>query len=139
MPSVIYHSALRDLFTGAIDADTDSFRAMLVTSAYAPDKDAHDRRNDVEGAEVEGPGYVAGGAEAALSVAIDAANDRVEITLGAVSWPSATITARGLVYYKSRGGGAAADELVAFIDFGTDVASTNGTFAVTASTLRIQN
>ena len=79
MPSVIYHSALRDLFTGAIDADTDTFRAMLVTSAYTPNKDTHHKRNDVTG-EVTGDGYTAGGAVATVSVSVDAANDRIEIT-----------------------------------------------------------
>lgn len=138
MPSMIYHTALRDLFTGAIDADTDTFRAMLVTSSYTPNKDTHDRRNDVTN-EVVGTGYTAGGAVAAVSVSIDTAADRVEISLGGVSWPASTITARGLVYYKARGGAASADELVAFIDFGSDVESESGAFAVTTSTLRIQN
>lgn len=138
MPSMIYHTALRDLFTGAIDADTDTFRAMLVTSSYTPNKDTHDRRNDVTN-EVVGTGYTAGGAVAAVSVSIDTAADWVEISLGGVSWPASTITARGLVYYKARGGAASADELVAFIDFGSDVESESGAFAVTTSTLRIQN
>lgn len=138
MPSVIYHSALRDLVTGAIDADTDTFRAMLVTSSYTPDKDAHDRRNDVTN-EVSGTGYTAGGAVATLSVSIDTANDRVEIALGGVSWPTSTLTARGLAYYKARGGASSADELVAYIDFGANVVSEAGTFAVTGSTLRFQN
>ena len=78
MPSVIYHSAIRDLFTGAIDADTDTFRAMLVTSAYTPNKDTHDRRNDVTGGAPATAN--AGGAVAAVSVSVDAANDRIEIT-----------------------------------------------------------
>ncbi len=138
MPSMIYHSALRDLVTGAIDADSDTFRAMLVTASYTPDKDAHDRRNDVTN-EVTGTGYTAGGAVAALSVSIDTTNDRVEIALGAVSWPSSSLTARGLVYYKARGGASSADELLAYIDFGSNVVSDAGTFSVTASTLRLQN
>ena len=71
--------------------------------------------------------------------AVAGANDRIEISLGGASWEASTITARGLVYYKSRGGAPSADELVAYIDFGEDVVSQNGTFAVTASTLRIQN
>ena len=138
MPSMIYHSALRDLVTGAIDADSDTFRAMLVTASYTPDKDAHDQRNDVTN-EVTGTGYTAGGAVAALSVSIDTTNDRVEIALGAVSWPSSSLTARGLVYYKARGGASSADELLAYIDFGSNVVSDAGTFSVTASTLRLQN
>jgi hypothetical protein len=66
-------------------------------------------------------------------------NDRVNISLGAISIPSATITAHAAVYYKHRGGASSADELVAYIDFGGDIVSTNGTFALSASTLRKQN
>lgn len=139
MASLIFNNALFNWAKGQIDFDTDTFKCMLVTSAYAPDKDTHDFRDDVTN-EVTGTGYTAGGTAATVTVnAIDTANDRVEITLGAVSWPASTITARGAVYYKSRGGLASADEIVAYIDFGGDVSSTSGTFALSASTIRLQN
>ena len=138
MASLIYHSAIHKGLTGGIDYDTDTFKCMLVTSAYTPDKDAHDFRNDVTN-EVTGTGYTAGGAAATVGVTTDTANDRVEISLGAVSWTTSTITARGAVYYKSRGGASSADEIVAYIDFGADVSSTAGTFSLSASTLRVSN
>lgn len=138
MASLVYNSALDDTVRGAIDFDSDTFKAMLVTSSYTPDKDTHLKRSSVSN-EVSGAGYAAGGAAATVSVNKDTANDRVDITLGAVSWPAASITARGAVYYKSRGGASSADELVAYIDFGADITSTSGTFSLTASTLRIQN
>jgi len=74
-----------------------------------------------------------------VTVTKDLVNDRIDISLGAASWTGATITARGAVYFKSRGGAANLDELVAYIDFVTDVASTNGTFNLTVSTIRLQN
>jgi hypothetical protein len=43
------------------------------------------------------------------------------------------------VYYKSRGGAASADELIAVIEFTGDVSSISGDFTLTASTLRFQN
>jgi hypothetical protein len=44
------------------------------------------------------------------------------------------------VIYKHRGGASTADELVGYVDFGADIASTAGNFAVTFSTpLTIQN
>lgn len=139
MASLIFHNALWNEAKGNIDFDSDTFKVMLVTSAYTPDKDAHDFRNDVTN-EVTGTGYTAGGAAATVTVsAIDTANDRVEIQLGAASWTTATITARGAVYYKSRGGASSADELVAYIDFGSDIVATAGTFSLTASTIRLQN
>lgn len=139
MASLIYNSALYDGLTGAIDYDTDTFKCMLVTSAYTPNKDTHTKRSNVTN-EVSASGtYAAGGGTATVTVTNDTANDRQDISLGAVSFTGATITARAAVYYKSRGGASSADELVAYIDFGSDITSTAGTWALTASTMRIQN
>lgn len=138
MASLIYNSATDDIVRGAIDADTDSFKAMLVTSSYTPNKDTDDKRNDVTN-EATGAGYTAGGVTCACTVTKDTANDKVTLSFAAVSWASSTITARALVIYKSRGGASSADELVAYVDFGSNVSSTGGTFNVTASTVTLQN
>lgn len=139
MASLIYNSFWDDLARGAIDADTDTFKCLLVTSGYTEDKDAHTKRSNVTSEVAAGGGYAAGGQAVAVSVTKDLANDRVDITLGGFSIPAATITARKAVYYKSRGGAATADELVAVIDFGSDITSTAGTWSLAASTIRIQN
>lgn len=139
MPSLIYNSAIRDIATGAIDFDTDTFWVMLVTSGYSENKDTHTKRSDITN-EVSGAGYTAGGQAVTVTVnAIDTVNDRVDVTLGGATWPSSTITARKAVYYKRRGGAATADELIAVNDFGADVVSSSGTFTLNASTFRIQN
>ena len=138
MASLIYNSCLNDMATGAIDFDTNSFKIILVTSSYTPNKDTHDFRDDVTN-EVSGTGYTAGGATSAVTVTKDTANDKVTIQFGAVSWASSTITARGCVYYKSRGGASSLDELVAYADFGSDVSSSGGTFSVAASTITLAN
>lgn len=138
MASLIYNSAIDDMARGAIDFDTDTFKAMLVTSAYAPDKDTHLKRSSVTN-EVSGTGYTAGGATSAVTVTKDTANDKVTIQFAAVSWANSTVTARGCVYYKSRGGASSADELVAYNDFNADVSSSGGTFNVAASTITLQN
>jgi hypothetical protein len=138
MASLIYNSALDDMARALIDFDNDAFKCLLTTSAYVENKDTHTRRSDVTG-EVVGTGYTSGGTAAVVTVTKDTVNDRIDISLGAVSWATATITARKAVYYKSRGGASLADEIVAVIDFGSDVTSTAGTFSLSASTLRIQN
>jgi hypothetical protein len=138
MASLIYNSAIDDMARGAIDFDTDTFKAMLVTSSYSPNKDTHDKRDDVTN-EATGTGYTAGGVTCACTVTKDTANDRVTLQFAAVSWTASTITARGLVYYKSRDGASSADELVAYNDFGSDVSSNGGTFSVAASTITLQN
>jgi hypothetical protein len=138
MASLIYNSAVDDMARGAIDFDTDTFKIMLVTSSYTANKDSHDKRDDVTN-EVSGTGYTAGGATVACTVTKDTANDKVTLAFASTSWATATITARGAVIYKSRGGSSSADELVAYVDFGSDVSSTAATFTVGASTITLQN
>lgn len=139
MASFPFNSAVRDEATGAIDYDTDSFKVMLLTSAATPNKDTWSKRSDVTN-EVVGSGYTAGGAAVTVTVpAMDTVNDRLDISLGGNAWANASITARYAVYYKSRGGAATADELVAVNDFGADVTSTAAAFTLAASTLRKQN
>jgi hypothetical protein len=139
MASLVYNSAIRDASVGNIDFDTDTFKMMLVTSTYTASK-SHAKRSDITN-EVSGAGYTAGGNAAVCTVAAtDNVNNDVEITFSITSWTSATITARAGVIYKYRGGASSADELVGYVDFTSDVSSTNGTFAVTVSTpLKFQN
>lgn len=138
MASLIWNSCLDDMANNNIDFGADTFYGMLLTSSFTPNKDTQTKRSDLSN-EASGAGYTAGGAAATVTVTKDTANDRIDISLGAVSWAASTITARYLAYYKHRGGASSADELVALVDFGSDVSSTAGTFSVTASTLRMQN
>jgi hypothetical protein len=75
MANVVHNSFRRDIANGSIDLDTNTIEVMLVTSAYTPDQDAHDKRDDVTN-EVSGTGYSAGGqALANKSVAADNADN----------------------------------------------------------------
>jgi hypothetical protein len=138
MASFVYNSCIDDMARNAIDFDTDSFKVLLVSSSYTPDKDTDLKRSAVTN-EVSGTGYTAGGISAPVTVTKDTANDKVTIQFAAVSWTSSTITARAAVYYKSRGGLASADELVAYNDFNSNITTSNGTFSLAASTLTLQN
>lgn len=138
MASLIYNSCLNDMATGAIDFDTDTFKIMLVTSSYTPNKDTHTKRSNVTN-EITGTGYTSGGTTTTVTVTNDTANDRIDIDFSDVSWSSATLTAAAAVIYKSTGTDAS-DNLVAYLDFAGNVISTNGTFTVDiTSPLRIQN
>ena len=139
MASLIYGSFLKKLNEGDITPDSDTFKVMLLTSSYTGDADTHDFRNDLTN-EFSGTGYTAGGAAATVTVGTyDTTNNRVDVTLGGATWSAATITARYAAYYKSRGGASSADELVALIDFGSDISSTAADFTLTNSTLRFTN
>jgi len=138
MASLLYNSALNDALRGSIDFDTDTFKMMLVTGTYAPDKDAHSKRNQVTN-EAAGTGYTAGGSACACTVALNTGTDQVTLTFAQTSWAGATLTARGCVIYKSRGGASTADELVGYGDFGSDVTATGGTFTVNSGVFTFQN
>lgn len=139
MASLIYNSCVDDAARAIVDFDTDTFKAMLVTSSYSPNKDTHTKRSDVTN-EASGTGYSSGGSTTAATVTKDTANDKVTIAFASVTWTTASVTARAAVIYKSRGGASSADELVAYVDFGSDITSTAADFTVTFSTpLTYQN
>lgn len=138
MASVIYTRGLFAALTGAIDLDTDPFKALLTTSGYAENKD-HDYRSDVTNEVANGNGYTTGGNTVTVSVTLDDTNDRVDVTLGGTSFPNSSFTSRKLIYYRNRGGAASADELIFCNEFDSDKITSNGTLTVAASTLRIQN
>jgi hypothetical protein len=139
MASLVYNSCIRDGLVGNINFSTDTFKMALVTSAYGAAK-SHSKRSNITN-EITGLGYTAGGNACAVTVAaVDNVNNDIELSFTVTSWTTATITARAGVIYKSRGGLSSADELVGYVDFGSDVSATNGTFAVTVTTpLKFQN
>lgn len=135
MADIIFNSFLSDVFAGNCNT-THSYKGILVASTYTENRATHTKRSDVTG-EVSGTGYTAGGNAVTLSVAVNNTTNVLTLTIGAVSWPSSTITARKLVVYRARGGAASADELVCCVDNGTDLVSSNTTLSFAASTWEI--
>jgi hypothetical protein len=137
MANAIYNSAKRDLANGSIDLDTDTIKVMLVTATYSPNIDTHTKRSDITN-EVSGTGYTSGGAALAnKTVTADNTNDRMVFDADDLVWSASTITARGAVLYKSRGGAASADELIMYVDFGSDISSTADNFTIQWATTGI--
>lgn len=131
MANAIYNSFKRDIANGSIDLDTDAIKLMLVTSTYVPNIDTHAKRSDITN-EVVGAGYTAGGATLAnKTVVANLTSDKGVFDADDVVFSTATITARGAVLYKSRGGASTADELISYLDFGSDITSTAGNFNIT--------
>lgn len=135
MSSFAYDSYLYDALTGAID-DGDTYKVMLVTAAYTPNQATHTKRSDITN-EVTGAGYTAGGQVIVPTFTKDTANHKIVIVFPQVTWPSSTLTGRRAVYYKSRGGAPSADELLAQDDFGVDIITTAGTFALQSTTINV--
>jgi len=137
MASVIYNNFLGNLAAKAINVDTDTFKVMLVTSAYTPNVDTHANRSSVTN-EITGTGYTGGGNTVNVTATLNTTNDRVDIVLPGTTWTTSTLTARGAVYYLSTGT-AGTDLLVCYIDFVTDKSSSADTFTLTQSTITLQN
>lgn len=125
-----YGNGLLAVARGNIDLDTDTFKMMLTTSSYTPNQDTHDFRDDVTN-EITGTGYTAGGVTlSGVSVTYDAGSNQVRISWTDPTWAAASFTARTAVIYKSRGGAASADELLAYVTESGDVTATGATFTV---------
>lgn len=130
MPNAIFNSFKRDIANGSINLATDAVKIMLVGSAYTPNIDTHTKRSDVTN-EVSGTGYTAGGvALVNKAVTMNTTSDKGVFDADDITLSSATITARGAVLYKARGGASSADELIAYLDFGADITSTAGNFNI---------
>ena len=129
--SLIYDGYIDRTVRGGIKTDSDTFKCMLV-NGYTPNKQSHNFRSDVTN-EVSGTGYTAGGQSCTLTTSESTGNDQEQIAFGNETWANSSITATGAVIYKSTGT-ASADPLVAYVDFGGAVTSTNAAFAVAFST-----
>lgn len=139
MANAIYNSFKRDLMTAGINLSTDTIKLMLVTSTYVPNIDTHTKRSDVTN-EVVGAGYTAGGVTlSGKTVTQNNTTNKADFDASDVTIPNATITARGAVLYKARGGAATADELIAYLDFNSDIVSTGGDYLITFDALGIIN
>ena len=133
-----YGKGLLAVMTGTVDLNTDTLKIMLTTSAYTPDQDAHDFRDDVTNEIGASGSYSTGGGTiTGTSVTYDAASNEIRMVWDDLSFTSATITARTAVLYKSRGGAASADELIAYCTESADVSSTASTFTVDVPTTAV--
>jgi hypothetical protein len=77
--------------------------------------------------EVVGTGYFAGGNTLTISQVPTSSGTTAFLDFADVTWPSATVTARGALVYLSNG---TTNPAVAVLDFGADKTSTAGDFTV---------
>lgn len=140
MANAVYNAFKKYIMNGSIDLDTDTINVLLVTSSYTPDIDTHEYRDDITNEVSAGGGYSTGGAAlAGKAVTADNTDDEGVFDANDLTWSSSTITARGAVLYKARGGAASAYELIVYIDFGQNYSSSNGDFTIQWATEGIIN
>jgi hypothetical protein len=113
----------KELLEGVHDFRTHTFKIALYTSAAA--LSAATTAYTTSG-EVVGAGYTAGGQ--VLTTSAPTATDTVGLVdFADVSWPAATLTARGAVIYNSS---VAGNPAVVTLDFGADRSASNSTLTV---------
>lgn len=126
-----YGLAFQSAFNKEINIDSDALKVMLCTSAYVPDQDAHRYKSSVTN-EITGTGYTAGGATlTSVTVTYTAATNTLTIDAADTSWAGSTLVARYAVIYDSTPATDATRPLLGYVDFGADVSSTGGAFAIT--------
>ena len=110
-----------------IHDSADTYKMALYTSVatLGTSTTAYSATNEVVGA-----GYTAGGiALSGFNVTTSETTAILDFTTDPF-WENATITARGALIYNS----SKSNKAVYVLDFGSDIISTNGTFAITLPT-----
>lgn len=129
--SKFYGKFFLSLANKEVDLNSDTIKVALCTSSYTPDQDAHDYFNDITN-EVTGTGYSAGGATlGSPTISYTGASNTFAFDGADVAWTTSTITARYAIVYDSTPGSSSTNPLICYVDFGTDVSTTAGTFAIT--------
>jgi len=128
----LYGKFLNALANKEVDLNSDTIKVQLHTSSYTPDQDTHDYHNDLTNEVANGNGYTTGGATlGSPSFSYTGATNVFMFDGADVSWTSSTITARYAVLVDTTPGSTSTNPLIGYVDFGTDVSTTNGTFQIT--------
>lgn len=137
MADVVFNQGMRAALLAFFGAGT--FKAMLVTPSYVPDKDANESRSDVTNEITATAGYTAGGKEIAVSVEpVNDAADTIDVTFGPLTWDNLTANdIRQVVIYKALGGAASADPVVLCLDSGSTDSVVDQSYEVGLTTIRI--
>jgi len=130
----VYGNAVEKIADGTIDLDTDTFRMVLLTSAYTPNQSTHTAWSNVSTAEVSGTGYDANGK--LITQSVSRSNLVVTFNCDDQSWPSSTITTKYAVIVRDADGDGtlvAGDLLLCYSDLDTgggSLSTVDGTFSV---------
>lgn len=130
-PWAFYAKGIQKLITGGIDLDTDTFKVALVSSSYTPNREVDEFWDDIDGNEVTGTNWAAGGQTlSGVSVTIDTANDLVIFKWSDVSVATVTLTDGKYAVVRKDTGSAATSPLLGLVTFDTALAPTAGTLLI---------
>lgn len=133
---ILYSAALEAINKGTLDLDSNTFRMVLVTSAYTPAQNTHTAWSDISANEVAaGGGYSTHGK--LLTCTVTRASNVVTFDCDDQAWTASTITAKYAVIVKdadANGALATTDVPLCYCDLssgGGSLSSTSATFSVT--------
>jgi hypothetical protein len=114
---------------------TATIKTALTTATYTPNQDTHHFFSDITN-EVTGTGYTAGGTTLTTTggTSYDTATDQIRLDATDASWTTSTLTARDAVVWCDTAGASTTDPVIGWVNFGADVSTTAGTFAITWDT-----
>lgn len=116
----------------AINLKTDTVKGSLHTASWTPSIDDDDHFDDVDNEVSSSGSYTAGAAGGytlTTALSTDDTDDEGVFDATDVSITTATITARYFIIRKDTGT-ASTSPLVLYLDFGSNVSSSGGTFAI---------
>jgi hypothetical protein len=140
----VYNIGKYDMMRGQIsvsaDASAKSLFVILLSASYTGDIDAHTRYRDLSAHEISvaDPGRTVGYSSGGQCLSgtpvctVDNTNDWAKFDADDITWVSSTITARYLAIVKIRAAGANKenDNILGYIDFGSNQSSSNGNFTI---------
>lgn len=125
-----YGRGLEAFKNGDVDWEADTIKVALLDAAHTPDQGADQFWADVEGDEVSGTGYTAGGETLTTpSLTYVPAERRVVLDGDDVDWDPSSITAQYVVIYKDTGS-AATSPLIGLGDAGAAQTSDGAPFSI---------
>lgn len=135
MTNALYNGYKVNAMKGAIALLTDTINIALLTSSYTPSVGSHKFFSDVNGNEVSGTGYTAGGQTlSGITITEDDVNNLAAFLAANVSWPGSTLSnVRYAAIYKNTGN-PATSPLIGYIDFGGVQSTLGATFSIVWST-----
>ena len=131
--SLIYGKVFLQVFDKEIDWLADNITVGLITAAVGTsEQDDDDYWDDVVSTEVSGTGYPNGDANVLQDRTSTYTGGSNTFALGGadITWGTSTITARTAVIYDATPASNATRPLICFVDAGTNISTTAGTFTV---------
>ena len=125
----MYGNFIAKALNKEIDWDSDEIKVALFTEDFVPNQDTQEYFDDLSGEVPNGDGYIPGGVTLTnKTITYNPADNSVTIDADDVVWTDASISARYAVIYDNTP--TTNKPLIAYIDFGSTMSSTNANFSL---------